>query len=200
MSGSPSSLRSTIFILRFFVGQFGDRALKEKTREMLLGSSDLDGDWTLLGERSWRTGALGWRSEIARRARRAGTFTARCAFNQGPYRGLFIQVFCYATPGDAEAKLSDVFSRLIYTKAKRKLHARAGIEIPEGFSKQWQIKEIVSETKKGLGSQKLIAGSVSSVVFLVAASGYDEGGWEWEDVGSIATAQAAKIEVSSAAS
>jgi hypothetical protein len=189
-----------MLVMQRLVGQFGDRALKEQARDLLLGSSDLDGTWTVLGERSWRTGVAGGRNEIARRARRAGTFTAHRAFKRGPDRGLFLQVICYATPGDAAARLPDVFSRLIYAKPERKLHARAGSENPEGFSKEWQTRELVSQTKKGLISQKLIAGGVSSVVFMVSVSGYDDGSWEWEDVGLIATAQAARIQAALAAS
>jgi len=183
-----------MFLLHFLFGQFGDPALNARARDMLLANSDLDGDWTALGERSWRTGVLVGRNEILRRARRAGTFTAHRGFKQGPERGLFVQVACYATPGDAEARLPDVFSRLIYAKAKRKLHGPARSEIPGSCPEHWQTKEILSQARKGLASQKLIAGAVSSVVFIVSGSGYDDNGWEWEDVGSLATAQAAKIE------
>lgn len=183
-----------LFLVRFLLGQFGDNALRAQAKAMLLDNSDLEGDWTMLGERSWRTGVVGQFSEIKRRARRAGTFAASRFFRRGASRGVMVQVICYATPGDAETRLPRALTRRVHIKAKWKLHSTADIEIPKGFAESWRFNEIIHTTKLGLASQKIIAGVVSNVLFVVSGGDITESPFGWEDLGSIAKAQAAKIE------
>ena len=183
-------------VLQFWVGQFGDAAQRAEVKGMLLDLTELDDGWSIVTERSWRTGVIGSRSDVGRRARRAGTFTALRRFKkEAPYRGLFVEAICCASPDDSRRMLSKMETTLIfYPRRRSSVEATIpGVVTPGTFREPPYASEMLVRTKLGTSSQKLIAGSVSNALFVVSGSGFD-GGWDWADLESIATAQAAKLE------
>jgi hypothetical protein len=182
-------------ILQFLIGQIGDDTARRASVAMLLDRPELPGagQWAIVTERTWRTGTIGASTDVGRRARRAGTFTALRRFRQdSPYRGLFVQALPFASQEDAESMVPRLRGlAMSYPSAiVVEEHALEGHLVPEVANPS--VYEVSVVRKQQSSSQKLIAGSVAHVAFVVSGSGFGQG-WLWDDVTEVAMLQSLKI-------
>jgi hypothetical protein len=180
----------------YFLAQFGNRLERKRSRSMLLDVGDLPtGNWRILGDRRWRTGAMGERGELAERARKAGSFTAWRSFRlEANRKGFWTEVISYANKSDAEAAVP--LHRASLVKNPKFKGTVTEDRVFDDFSIPGVSVSMVSErsnvTDQGLGSTRFAAGCVGRTYFVVACS--QRGSyWSWEEVSSIAALQADKI-------
>jgi hypothetical protein len=165
--------------LAYGLAQLGSRVKREYTRSMLIESSDLPGgDWRLLAERIYRTGVLGRKHEIWRRARSQGTFTAVRGFDQPKVpKWLTTKLSPVASTGDA-VDLAPILLSLSLLMQRRKATMTSegpGPAVPvAGVSDPWVHEQLFSGALEGPMSMRFIAGSVERVAFLVTCSGYGD--------------------------
>lgn len=183
--------------LAYGFAQWGSKSKRDYTRSMLIELSDLPGEgWMLLGERVWRTGIFGLPSDIWRRARSVGAFTAVRSYEQStPSRWVLIKVSPVASVQDAE----DIVPTLVSLSAPNP-KARVAV-ISEGLvtdvsvagiSNPWVYEQSTRGMPQGPTSSRYVSGNIDHVAILVACSGYLDA-WPWEEVSSIAARQAAKV-------
>jgi hypothetical protein len=183
--------------LQFAIGQFGKRSVRMSSLAMLLDESELpDADWTLLHERSWRTGAGGMKSEEVRAAHRIGTFTAIRLFEHVfRNRWVWIEVMPFASAQDAQSAVPKIRTGLVSNpNATVTVIEERTIEDQEvpGLAHPL-VFEQVTTGRNGRGAARYIGGHVDRVLFLVSTSA-SEAGWPWNEVTSLASLQCLKIQ------
>ena len=181
---------------QYIRNQIGGRAKRQRSLEMLLSASDLSGrGWRTLGEGTRRMGLGNRLGDISRRCRESGEYMALRRYRQDdPPQGLFIQVGPYPSEVDAEqaisiAGTSDNGMRWLGVSrlAERTV---TGIDVPNVDDvRTWEYHTQRDELR---GFQRFIQGRVDNVVFVVSGSA-SEPGWAWDDLVTIASAQARKI-------
>jgi hypothetical protein len=182
---------------QYLLAQIGPKAARRESLSMLLEPLQLPGNgWTLLDQRSWRTGYTSKPSEAGRRARRARTFSAVRSFElAAESRWVWIEVMPFAVAADAEAVLSSLptlfvgnpRAKVTVTGERRLDHA----EISEIADYPFVYEQLTSG-ERGPSASRYAAGTVEHVVFIVATSEYGEG-WPWAEVASVAASQVASI-------
>jgi hypothetical protein len=181
----------------YLLAQFGKRAERERSRAMLLDLEDLPaGDWKVLGDRQWRTGAIGEQNEIVQRAIKSGSFTAWRSFKLlTTRRGIWLEVIPYASAKDADSAVPG--QRFSFRKnPKLRLTVTGEREIDDldipGVSTRL-IFEKMTDSEDGPGASRYVVGSVDRFVFVVVGS--EQGGeWQWSEMASVSALQARKIQ------
>lgn len=190
-------LRRGMRNFQYLLAQIGPRAARRDSLAMLLEAAQLPGTgWTVLDERSWRTGFMSKPTEAARRARRARTFSAIRSFELGTEsRWVWIEVMPFAAPADAEAVLPSLPALFVSNpRAKVTVTGERRLE-PDEIAEMADypfVYEQATTGEHGPSAARYAAGTVEHVVFVVATSGYGEG-WSWAEVASVAASQADRI-------
>lgn len=159
----------------------------------LITADDLPGDeWTIVDQRTWRTGMTGPPTPWARRARAARSVTAYRSFAAGSGQGCWVQVIAFASEADALSALEEVSGRLLRKQSKSTVVREQDVTVDpfQGAGRVW-AHEFVASTPDGEATTKIVAAAVSSQVAAVCASGSP--GWDWDVVVTIARRQAAEL-------
>jgi hypothetical protein len=192
----PSKLKFRYIPNGLFVyAQLGRKPGAERSLSMLPSVSDLPGEgWSLADQQTWRTGRMGRKTDWSARARKLGSVTAIRSFAQmEPSRWLMTQVIPMADEIDAGALLTDLPARFIKSSARVTVtDERSVSEVTvAGCSATWAHEQHTTGTF-GEGMNRLLAGTVGPVVFVVGASGPVDS-WSWTGVISMATAVSQRI-------
>ena len=181
---------------KFLLAQMGKREEFENSRAMILDVSDLPyGDWKQIGEKSWRTGSVGNKTDRGERAHQVGTFTFWRSFRlRNNDFGMWVEIIPFASESDAREAVPELRSS-IETNSRSNATVISesqvdSINLPgSDTARFWK-----QETSRGEGPEyvKLAIGSVNCVVFILALSGSDAED-DWEDFCSIGMAQIDKI-------
>ncbi len=182
---------------RFFLAQIGQKEEFENSRQMIISKSDFPkGDWIQLGEMSWRTGAIGKKTERGSRARQKGTYTFWRSFKlQGTEFGLWSEIIPYASRQDAQDVVPELHNMAeVNTRSNAILLSEREIKALElrgtqrvSFHEQETIRNDISEFVR------IIVASVDNVAFIMMASG-DENILDWPDVLELGQLQVSKIQ------
>jgi hypothetical protein len=178
------------------LGQIGTAACKTRRSVALLPTtSELPGDgWTVLAQRTWRTGRLGPRFEAGNRAAAAGSVTAWRSFeNAARTRWLWVQIIPMASEVDAQIAL-EKSSESGMRNRRAEVTLVEELEVPSpsipGIGARWALEHHVS-SPNGERVNLLMGGSVGRVVFRLQASGWID--WSWDEVGAVAEVVVARI-------
>lgn len=182
--------------LQYALGQIGSRAARSLSLLMLLDERELpDGDWFVLDERSWRSGTFRWFSPESRRSRHAGGFTAVRSFKDivAP-KWLYVEVVPVASSTDAASMVPKPFRRGVPNRKsigtvtkERKVEDQPIPGVPNAC-----VYEKMVTSPEGSGVARYVTGNVDHILFAVGWSRFGEE-WPWDDVVSVAAAQALKI-------
>lgn len=181
----------------YLLAQIGPKSARRESLSMLLESSQLPGaGWTVLDQRSWRTGFTSKTGEAARRARRARRFSAIRSFELAAQsRWVWVEVMPFATAVDAEAVLPSL-PTLIVNNPRAKVtvtgERRLGPDEVAEMAQYPFVYEQATAGEHGPSASRYAAGTVGHVVFIVATSEYGEG-WSWAEVASVAASLVARI-------
>lgn len=155
---------------------------------------DLPGsDWTVLDQRTWRTGISGSATEWGRRARAARSVTAYRSFQAAFRQGCWVQVIPLASESDALSAIEEVGNRLLRNPQSRATILREqDVEIDPfpGAGRVW-AHEMHTTGPLGDGVTKILAAAVSSYLIAVGAYGSPESAWD--AVITLARRQAAEL-------
>jgi hypothetical protein len=184
--------------LQAFISRIGPKLVKERALAMLLESFELPGSsWRVFRQGAFRTGAWGSKpSEYGRRAKRAGSFSAKRSFEQAtPHRWLVLQVIPLVSVADAEALVPSL-RKTFRPNPRSKVTVTEEREIDDqaipGIGTTWLYEQKMT----GVGGAKMearyVGGNVGNIVLVVVSSG-EVGAWPWDELGDVARAQAAKI-------
>jgi len=182
---------------QYLLAQIGPKAARHESLSMLLEPSQLPGaGWTLLDQRSWRTGFTSKPSEAARRARHARRFSAIRSFElAAASRWVWVEVMPFATAADAEAALPSLPTLFVSNpRAKVTVTGERRLE-PDEIAEMADYPFVYEQTtsgEHGPSASRYAAGTVRHVVFIVATSAFGEG-WSWTEVASVAASQVAGI-------
>lgn len=159
-------------------------------------ADDLPGDgWSVLDERTWRTGFSGPATEWGRRARAARSVTAWRSFQGASAKqSCWVQVMPLASEADALDSLDGVWDRML-----RNLRATVRVvqeQDMEMGALPWAGKVRAREQRTagrvngpdGEGVARMLAAACGTRVIIVASSGTPE--WTWEQVTAVAARQA----------
>jgi hypothetical protein len=175
----------------------GSNSKRKYSKSMLLDQSDLPGEgWRIIGERAWRTGMFGPQNDIWRRTHSVGNFTAVRSFDQPTApRWLLIKVVPAASKQDAE-DIAPMLMSLSTPNRRAKVtvtsEGAVGNVSVTGIANPWVYEQLTSGMSEGSTSSRYVAASVDDVAILISCSGYSDT-WPWDEVGSIAARQAAKV-------
>src|ERR1700722_2012661 len=99
--------------LQYLIAQIGSRENRKQSLSMLLGESDLDGDWRKHATRSWRSGMFAKYTSADQRSRQAGLYVAmRWFVSDSLARGFLVEVLPFTSATDAESVVPTVRDRL----------------------------------------------------------------------------------------
>jgi hypothetical protein len=163
---------------------------------MLTRLEDLPADeWSILGQRTWRTGKLGHRSDEGDRAAEMGTVTAVRSFqNSSHTRWFMTKVVPMATTDDAQLVLERASqSGMKNPRAKvallRELRTQAPVVL--GVSASWALEHHVFNPERGEHVVQLMGATVGKVVLTLQASGWTD--WSWSEVSAVAETAVRRI-------
>ena len=149
------------------------------------------GGWSVIDERTWRTGVSGWATEWGKRARAAGSVTAWCSFEAVAGRqGCWVQVVPLVSELDALSALEEAGDRALRNLRSKVTVLRehdVDIEAFPGASRVWAHEQHTSGPG-GEGVAKMLAAASGACLIVVSASGPPQ--WAWDSVVSIARRQA----------
>ena len=164
------------------------------SRSLLPTVEDLGHGWVILGQKTWRTGRLGLRSEVLRRAAALGYVTAIRSFeNKGRSRWLWVQVVPLASEADTKEALRGLPDRLMRNRpAKVEVVHLAVVDAPAvlGISSAWAMEQ-VTRGGNGLHVAQMLGMCVGSTLLVLLASGYED--WSWEEVADTAGVLASRV-------
>jgi hypothetical protein len=164
------------------------RSEARRSLAMLPTVEDLPADgWKVLDQHTWRTGKLGPRSEVKKRAAAQGAVTAWRSFeNGGRSRWLWAQIIPLITHDDALVAMSEA-------KAGGMRNPNAGVTVAgeteveapavSGVVASWALDQHTSDAK-GQHIARLFGACIGRVVFILAASGWTD--WSWAEVAAVA--------------
>lgn len=157
-------------------------------------ADDLPGsDWTVLDQRTWRTGMSGPATEWGRRARAARSVTAYRSFQAALRQGCWVQVMPLASESDALSAIKEVGDRLIRNPQSRGTMLReqdVEIDLFPGAGRVW-AHEMHTTGPLGDGVTRILAAAVS--LYVIAVATYGSPGWTWDAVITVARRQAAEL-------
>jgi hypothetical protein len=182
--------------LQAHVAGYGRKPGKKSSLMMVLDAADLPGDrWTQVQERSWKTGAVGPRSDKAIRAREIGSISVLRKYRLNESRDYFrVQLSPFASKADAASMVRRSHEGFLPLRPATAVviseRVLEGVNIEE-VDGAWAIEQSLEEARR-LGNRKLVIGSVDRFMFLIDSSAANDG-WDWSDVLSIAAIQGKKI-------
>jgi len=168
---------------------------RRRSLRMLITIADLPGDgWKLTSESGWRSGTLGRRSPVRRRAYKSGTYQVVRRFRQSdPPRSLLAEVLPTATSEDGESQVRKARSAIVESNSevvRSEEKEIEGIRVPNVESSMiWETVNVRGDLR---GYERIICGRVENITFMVAGAAWGEG-WSWNDLIAIASAQATKV-------
>jgi hypothetical protein len=200
-----SSLRGRIIVnkrliadtIRLTFAQAGLKRGKRDSIAMLLEPSDLPGgDWKAASVITIRSGVIGGRDDVARRARELHCVAAWRRYNQGSSSyDLSIQLGPLASIGDAESRVqafeSQMMERLNLVKGVVGINTVHDLEWV-GPREATGVEYVVTAGRVANRKFKDVRLNVEEVLFTVSCSGFGDG-WAWNEVMKIAALQVEKI-------
>jgi hypothetical protein len=164
------------------------RSETKRSLAMLPTVEDLPADgWKVLGQRTWRTGKLGLRSEVRSRAAAIGAVTAWRSFENGNRtRWIWAQINPLASHDDALVALGEASEQgMRNPKAKVTLTAEMQVEAPAvpGIETSWALEQHTSGSR-GQHVGRVYGACVGRIIFTLAASGWMD--WSWTEVAEVA--------------
>ncbi len=188
---------------QYALGQIGSGSARSKSVAMLLDEHDLPtGEWLVLDELSWRAGTIAWFSAESRRARRAGGFTAFRSFQDiSTPKWVHVSVAPAASTADAVSLVPRMQERGLRNRQsistvteERRVEDMLIPDVPNAWIYEYHVT-----TPSGPGVARYVSGNIDKIVFGVGWSAPCRDDCSWDEVLSIATAQAFKIQRVSAA-
>lgn len=165
----------------------------------VITASELPGDgWSVLDERTWRTGISGPPTEWGRRARAAGGVTAWRSFKAAPgKRWCWVQVVPLASEEDALSSLDGIWDRSVRNLRSRVTLVREQDVDVGAFPGAGEVRAREQHTAgrahgpDGTGVALILAAACGTCVIVVSGTGTPE--WTWDELVSVAARQAALI-------
>lgn len=148
-----------------------------------------------MDERTWRTGMSGPATAWGRRARAAGSVTARRSFELAARRWCWVQVVPLASEPDALSALEGVGDRMLRNLRSEVTVVReqdVQIDPFPGAAQVWAHEQHTSGPT-GAGIAKMLAAATGTHLIVVSVSGSPE--WEWNAIAGLAHRQAALVVV-----
>jgi hypothetical protein len=186
-------------MLPIFLALHGDRVKRRAALAMRIDVQELpNAGWKIVDQLCVRSGFITpqWSSEVSKRARRTGEFSARRQFeHETPRQELWLQTVPYGSRDDASDAVPRLMSKLVANpsfkgKVVDELENQS-ISIP-GVDTIYAVERWSTGTRYGSLSTRYIIGNVGHIEFVVVY-----GDWSntlsWEDVTNVATIQANKI-------
>jgi hypothetical protein len=180
--------------VRFLLAQVGPKRGSRIALERLLPAGELPGaGWTVIDQRTWRTG-VGGRSSWQASARAVGSITAWRSFEQADaHRYLWIQVTPLAGPSDAGQALADLVERSLANPrfvgaVGERRTVRLSLQAGAGMGVEQDVI-----TGSGASTTLTLPLVTGATVAIVCASGSGSGGWQWPEVVALAEAQSARL-------
>jgi hypothetical protein len=152
---------------------------------------DLPGDgWSVIDERTWRTGVSGSATEWGKRARAGGSVTAWRSFEAVAGRQwCWVQVVPLVSEPDALSALEEAGDRASQPAQQGHVLREHDVEIQTfpGADRVWAHEQHTSGPG-GEGVAKMLAAASGAYLIVGSASGYPE--WRWDSAVWIARRQA----------
>jgi hypothetical protein len=152
------------------------------------------GGWSVIDERTWRTGVSAPASGWGKRARVAGSVTAWRSFEAVAARQwCWVQVMPLVSEADALSALDGIGDRLLRNlRAEVKVLREHDVDI-EAFPRAVRVWAHEQHTigPDGEGVARMVAVACGAYVIVVSASGSPE--WAWDSVVSVASRQAGHL-------
>jgi hypothetical protein len=181
---------------KLVLAQLGPKPNRKHSLSMILNLDELPSSgWTMMSERSWRTGVTGNADEAIRRAREDGSITAWRSFEYSDKRrSMWIEVIPFASQSDAELEIPHLLTKLmknshakVSVMQETTVDGASTLGIPNSVA-----KEQITNGKDGPGSAKYAAANVAEYMFAVAYSDFGETS-SWDEIKVIAELQVNKI-------
>ncbi len=178
--------------LSFVAGQLAPKPGARQVLARVLTIDDLPGGgWSVIDERTWRTGVSGPATEWGKRARAAGSVTAWRSFEAVAARQwCWVQVVPLEFELDALSALEGVGDRALRNLRSKVTVLRerdVDIEAFPAAGRVWAHEQHTSGPG-GEGVTKMLAAACGAYLIVVSASG--SAAWAWDSVVSIARRQA----------
>jgi len=158
----------------------------------LLDAASLPGlGWSVVDERTWRTGRQKPAEPWAQRAAAAGSVTAWRSL-RAEARTLWVQHVPTASPDDAAAALAAVPTALLANlRSQVRLDSERDVEPPDvrGADAVWAHEQHTSGHRDA-GTTLLLCWTVGTGLFALCAAGRPE--WTWTEVAALAAAQSSR--------
>ncbi len=175
--------------LRFVLSQLGPKAGGKDALSSLVDTATLPGgDWSVLDERTWRTGRQKPAEPWAERAAANGSITAWRSF-RSERRSLWLQLVPTASPDDARAALAVVPAAFLANlHSQVRLDSESDVEPPDvpGADAVWAHEQHTSGHPDA-GTTLLLCWTAGTRLFALSAGGQPE--WTWPEVAAVAGAQ-----------
>jgi hypothetical protein len=181
--------------LGFVAAQLASRPGARQALARVLSAGDLPGDgWSVIDERTWRTGIAGPATGWGRRARAAGSVTAWRSFQAASaQRWCWDQVVPLVSAADALSALDEAADRGIGNPRASVTVTRghdAGIGAFPGAGNV-RAREQHTTGPGGDGVAMMLAAACGTYLIVVSGSGSPQ--WTWEEMISVARRQAALL-------
>ena len=150
------------------------------------------GGWSVLDERTWRTGMSGPATGWGRRARAEGSVTAWRSFKAAPAkRWCWVQVVPLVSEADALSALDEVGDRGIRNLRARVTVVREHDADIGAFPGAGKVRAHEQHTTgpDGEGAALMLAAACGRYMIVVSGSGAPE--WTWDEMVPVAARQAA---------
>ena len=181
--------------LGFAAAQLAPRPGASQALARVITVGDLPGGgWSVLDERTWRTGMSGPATPWGRRAREARSVTAWRSFGcASAKRSCWVQVVPLASEADALSALDGAGDRgLRNLRARVRLVREHDVDIEAfpGAAKVWAHEQHTTGPD-GNGVSMMLAAACGTYMIVVSVAGVPE--WTWDELVSVAARQAALL-------
>ena len=179
--------------LRLVLHQLGPKPGSKQNLQMLVTEAEIPGEgWTVIDQRTWRTGVTTPSAAWVARARAVGSITGWRSF-QSRNRYLWVQMVPTDSAEDAVEVLHALPGRgLRNRRAQVRVEAEREVTPPaiEGADHTWaQEQDTAGHPLAGV--TRMLAWTIGNRIFCMAASGQPD--WAWDELAVIATRQNSRI-------
>lgn len=181
--------------LGFVAAQLAPKPGAREVLARVVTVDDLPGSgWSVMDQRTWRTGVTGSPTEWGQRARSAGSVTGWRSFQaEDGGLGCWVQVVPLVSEPDALAALEGVLDRALRNLRSEVTVVReqdVDLEAFPGAGRVWAHEQHTSGPR-GEGVTKMLAAASGTYLIVVCASGSPA--WAWESVVAVARRQAERL-------